>query len=111
MLLAARGPPCWSTVMETSALRLAIEMEILMGDKLAPPTATTRPADTRGTRDGMGAADHDVPYTFGRRPNASAPYPFATREYARLLILRSRVQAGLVGADDCEDAHPVVFLP
>jgi hypothetical protein len=43
-----------------------------------------------------GTGDHDVPYTFGRRPRASAPYPFSTRQYARLLVLRSRVQAGLV---------------
>jgi hypothetical protein len=34
--------------------------------------------------------DHDVPYTFGRRPNVSHPYPFSIREYARLLVLRGR---------------------
>jgi hypothetical protein len=58
-----------------------------------PPTAA-------GTRDGQGAGDHDRPYRFGRRPTSLAPYPFSTRQYARLLILRSRVQAGLVGRDD-----------
>ena len=40
--------------------------------------------------------DHDLPYTFGRRPNTSHPYPFSMREYARLLVLRSRYQDGLV---------------
>jgi len=50
--------------------------------------------------DGSGAADHDQPYRFGRRPRSSAPYPFSTRQFARLLVLRSRVQAGQFGADD-----------
>jgi hypothetical protein len=44
-----------------------------------------------GTRDGEGAGDHDMPYTFGRRPRASATYPFNTHQYVRLLLLRSRV--------------------
>jgi hypothetical protein len=44
-----------------------------------------------GTKDGASAADHDEPYRFGRRPNARAPYPFTERQYARLLIFRSRV--------------------
>ena len=42
------------------------------------------------SHDRTGAADHDVPYTFGRRPNVSHPYPFSIREYARLLVLRGR---------------------
>jgi hypothetical protein len=46
-----------------------------------------------GSRDGNGAGDHDVPYVFGRRPCTDSPYPFSTREYARLLALRSRVHA------------------
>jgi hypothetical protein len=54
--------------------------------------------------DGTGAGDHDQPYRFGWRPRTSVPFPFATREYARLLLLRSRVQAGLVGADDVAPA-------
>ena len=36
---------------------------------------------------------HDEPYRFGRRPNTRAPYPFTERQYARLLILRSRLNA------------------
>ena len=65
---------------------------------------------TYGTRDGFDAADHDLPYKFGRRPNAAAPYPFSTRQYVRLLILRSRVRAEGLTADDCDNAHPLVFL-
>jgi hypothetical protein len=53
-----------------------------------------------GSHDGSGAGDHDVAFKFGRRPRAAAPYPFSTRQYARLLVLRSQVEAGLVGADD-----------
>jgi hypothetical protein len=53
-----------------------------------------------GSHDGHGAGDHDVPYAFGWRPRASVPYPFSTRQYARLLLLRSRIHAGVVGADD-----------
>jgi len=43
--------------------------------------------------DGSGAADHDTPYVFGRLPRALTPFPFSTREFARLLILRSRIGA------------------
>ena len=42
--------------------------------------------------DGIGSADHDATYTFGRLPSAQAPFPFSTREFVRLLLLRSRVQ-------------------
>jgi hypothetical protein len=45
-------------------------------------------------------ADHDQPYQFGRRPRALAPYPFSTRQFARLLVLRGRIQAGQFAADD-----------
>ncbi len=50
-------------------------------------------APVTGSKDGDTAADHDEPYRFGRKPNARAPYPFTERQYARLLIMRSRVQA------------------
>jgi hypothetical protein len=48
----------------------------------------------RESRDGIGAGDHDEPYVFGRVPRAIAPFPFSTREFARLLVMRSRVQDG-----------------
>jgi hypothetical protein len=53
-----------------------------------------------GSLDGNGAGDHDLPYRF-HRPRYGVSYPFSMRQYARLLIMRSRVQAGLVGLDDC----------
>jgi hypothetical protein len=55
-----------------------------------------------GSRDGSGAGDHDMPYVFGRLPCAEAPFPFSTREFARLMVLRSRAQAGLL----CRDGLP-----
>ena len=33
----------------------------------------------------------DEPYRFGRRPNTRAPFPFTEREFARLLIVRGRI--------------------
>jgi hypothetical protein len=53
-----------------------------------------------GTLDGTGAGDCDQPYVFGRRPASNATGPFTTHQYVRLLVLRSRVQAGLFGTDD-----------
>jgi hypothetical protein len=53
-----------------------------------------------GSLDGLGAGDHDQPYRAGWRPRSSVPYPFNIRQYSRLLVLRSRVQDGLLGADD-----------
>jgi len=41
--------------------------------------------------DGAGAGDHDQPYRFGWRPRASAAYPFNTRQFIRLLVMRSRL--------------------
>jgi hypothetical protein len=57
---------------------------------------------TGGTQDGTGASDQDQPYRFGRRPTTEHPYPFSTRQYARLLSLRSRVQAGQFQEDGPE---------
>jgi hypothetical protein len=49
--------------------------------------------------DGIGAADHDSAYVFGRVPRVMAPFPFSTRQLVRLLILRSRVRDGLIVGD------------
>ena len=64
---------------------------------------------TIGTRDDVGAGDHDQPFRFGWRPRTSAPYPFNIRQYARLLLLRSRVDAGLLGQDDLAGGPSAVF--
>ena len=52
-----------------------------------------------GTLEGQGAGDCDQAYEFGRRPRSNATGPFTIRQYARLLVLRSRVQAGVFGTD------------
>jgi len=54
------------------------------------PPQQTAPARLVSPDEVGEARDHDRPYRFGRRPRASAPYPFSTRQYARLLILRGR---------------------
>lgn len=47
-----------------------------------------------GSKDGAGAGDRDRSYIFGRRPTVEAPSPFNSRELARLLVLRGRLQDG-----------------
>jgi hypothetical protein len=41
----------------------------------------------------------DEPYRFGRRPTTRSPFPFTERQFARLLIVRSRLQADPALAD------------
>jgi hypothetical protein len=65
-----------------------------------PQMSPEQPVSLSGSLDGTGAGDRDQAYTFGRRPRLEAPFPFSTREYARLLVLRSRLRAeGLPAAD------------
>ena len=56
----------------------------------AVPPATTPAHDARLIID---APSYDEPYRFGRRPTSRAPFPFTEREFARLLIVRGRLQA------------------
>jgi hypothetical protein len=56
----------------------------------AADNATAASSNLRGIID---APSHDEPYRFGRRPTVRAPFPFTEREFARLLIVRGRVQA------------------
>jgi hypothetical protein len=44
------------------------------------------------SRDGVGSADHDEPYTFGARLSSTALSPFTFREYVRLQMLRGRFE-------------------
>jgi len=57
-----------------------------------------------GSLDGDGEGDHDEPYRFGWRPRANVPYPFNTRQYARLLVFRSRLQERLDRQNDSSAA-------
>ncbi len=55
---------------------------------------TSTPQTTTGSRDGLGAADHDAPFRFGFRPSSRWTYPFTARQYCHLLMLRGRIQDG-----------------
>ena len=66
-------------------------------------TTGVRPT-TFGSLDDVGAGDHDTPYVFGRCPSARAPFPFTTRQYARLLVLRGRV-GDTVGREDLAELN------
>jgi hypothetical protein len=61
-----------------------------------------------GTKDGRGCADHDRPYTFGRRPRVVAPFPFTPRQFGRLLALRGRIHDGIAASDDMDADGAVV---
>ena len=57
-----------------------------------------------GSVNGSGGGDCDREYLLvGWRPRVAAAYPFSTRQLARLMILRSRIEAGLVGVDDMSE--------
>jgi hypothetical protein len=45
-----------------------------------------------GSPDGDGAGDHDQPYRFAWWPRANVSYPVNSRQYARLLVFRCRLQ-------------------
>jgi hypothetical protein len=47
-----------------------------------------------GSRDGVGAGDHDQPFSFGLRPSSASTYPFTAMQYTHLLVLRGRVLDG-----------------
>ena len=61
-------------------------------DAISNPTA----ARVRANIDAPGP---DQPYRFGHRPTARAPSPFTERQFARLLIVRGRIQAAASAAD------------
>jgi hypothetical protein len=65
-------------------------------------------ASYNGSLDGDGAGDHDQAYRFGWRPRASAPYPFNTRQFIRLLVMRSRVHDHLAREEEDVASWPKV---
>jgi hypothetical protein len=66
----------------------------------ARPQSEVR-APVRESHDGVGSGDHDAAYIFGRLPRALTPFPFSTRQFARLLVLRGRVRAACSVDDQC----------
>ncbi len=77
--------------------------EHVVGVDLMNSSVTSVNTPALESLDGLGAGDHDVLYVFGRLPRATAPFPFSTREFARLLILRGRLRTHPV---DRLDAPP-----
>lgn len=71
-------------------------------------TAAAAPAVPGGTKDGLGAADHDVAYRFGLRPSSRWTYPFTGWQLSRLLILRGRMQDGEFADDSGPDVPTAV---
>jgi hypothetical protein len=63
-------------------------------EPIVSPRTIKTAAVVVGTKDGIGAGDHDTPYRFGYRPSARWTYPFRFSEFAHLLILRGRLQNG-----------------
>ena len=55
------------------------------------------PASNVDPSSATSCSEVDLPYIFGRRPSVIAPFPFTPREFGGLLVLRGRVQDGLVG--------------
>ena len=66
--------------------------------ELRRPTSARRrpnadPAKGKYPARERGGGDHDAPYC-SPTTSARCPFPFSTREYARLLLLRARVRDG-----------------
>jgi hypothetical protein len=83
---------------------LLVISELVFQERSRLMTTAAKPqsnvgAVARESLDGVGAADHDMPYTFGRLPRALAPFPFSTRQFARLLVLRGQVRAARFAED------------
>jgi hypothetical protein len=53
---------------------------------------TSETTSVNESRDGTGSSDHDLPYEFGKRLSSAALSPFTFRQYAKLQILRGRLE-------------------
>ncbi len=62
--------------------------------------ASQQPQQSATGTDASESTEYDQPHEFGRTPRVIAPGPLSTREFARLLVLRSRIKAGQFAADD-----------
>jgi hypothetical protein len=60
------------------------------------------PAASSAVQAVIDAPAYDEPYRFGRRPTTRAPFPFTEHQFARLLIVRSRIQFPLSTWDQAE---------
>jgi hypothetical protein len=58
----------------------------LPGESVCEPTVELKPVVAEGP-------EYDEPYAFGQRITVDRPGPFKLREYVRLQLLRTRIQA------------------
>ena len=61
-------------------------------DAVNPVAQPDNEPDNTISMDARRTGDHDMPYRFGLLPTSRATFPFQERQFARLLILRGRVQ-------------------
>src|SRR3984893_11338428 len=82
--------------------RAKLEGTRLSTEEGSPMTMQQFPID--GSVNGSGGGDCAREELFvGWRPRGAGADPFTTRQLARLMILRSRIEAGLVGVDDMSE--------
>ena len=104
MVGVAAGPETQVVVHARRFAQSRFRKEIAMN---TGSTAAAVRQSSSGSLDGVGAGDHDLSLGPGGRPRASAPYPFSTRQYARLLVLRGRVREAL-GPEDLRGLDPLL---
>ena len=57
---------------------------------------------TAASNAAFNAPTFDEPYRFGRKPTTACPFPFTERQFARLLIVRSRLHETPAAADQAD---------
>ena len=81
-----------------------IEMTPEASRRGTPMNTSEQSNASTSSGDGSGQDSYDEDYRFGRTPRVSAPCPFSTHQFARLLVLRGRIHAGVFAADDLASA-------
>jgi hypothetical protein len=102
MSFETRCPQCLF-ISSQLAQRTPCLLHVSVGFDVQPPVAVKRSVSPE--------LDYDEPYAFGQlRPTVDRPGPFTIREYVRLQLLRSRIQAELSPVDALSTCVPVHSL-
>ena len=86
MSFEARCPQCLFVTQQLGQSTPCLLHVSLPTEPECEPTLDLEPETTQG-------ADYDEPYAFGQRITVDRPGPFLLREYVRLQLLRTRIQA------------------
>ena len=86
MSFEARCPQCLFVTQQLGQSTPCLLHVSLPTEPECGPTLDLEPVTTQG-------ADYDEPYAFGQRITVDRPGPFLLREYVRLRLLRSRIEA------------------